>query len=94
MTVYIAGPMRGYENYNTEAFNDMQKRLEDFGYIVLNPAVLPKTLKENQYLPICLSMLEQCDAIVLLKGWEKSVGAQAECAYAVAQNKMILTVVG
>ena len=90
MTVYVAGPMRGYENYNAEAFNSMQKKLEDFGYKVINPAVLPKTLDEDKYLPICIAMLEQCDAIVLLKGWTSSQGACIEYAYAVAQNKIVL----
>lgn len=90
MTVFVSGPMRGYEDYNHKAFNDMQKKLEDFGYVVLNPASLPINLSDEKYLPICISMLEQCDGIVLLHGWKNSRGSNAERAYAYSQGKIIL----
>lgn len=41
-TIYVAGPMRGYEDYNYPAFDDRAKMLEDAGWSVVNPAKLDK----------------------------------------------------
>lgn len=38
MRVYIAGPMTGYPNYNFPAFHEAQRKLEEQGYTVVNPA--------------------------------------------------------
>lgn len=40
--IYIAGPMRGYENYNYPAFDTAQKYLESRGAKVINPANLDR----------------------------------------------------
>lgn len=37
-TVYIAGPMRGYVNYNFEAFDAAKRWLVDQGFDVVSPA--------------------------------------------------------
>lgn len=85
MKIYIAGPMAGIKNRNTEAFQRAcaQYRLE--GYIVLNPDDLPNTpqIKPAEYMDIDLAMIRACDEIYMLKGWEKSKGAKLEHAYAV-----------
>ena len=41
-TIYIAGPMRGYEDYNYPAFDRQQKVLEDQGWVVINPAEMDR----------------------------------------------------
>ena len=41
-TIYIAGPMRGYDDYNYPAFDRQQKVLEDQGWIVINPAEMDR----------------------------------------------------
>ena len=41
-TIYIAGPMRGYEDYNYPAFDDRAKMLEDAGWDIVNPAALDR----------------------------------------------------
>jgi len=38
--VYIAGPMRGHDDWNFPAFDEAQKRLEQTGYTVISPANL------------------------------------------------------
>jgi hypothetical protein len=38
MKIYIAGPMRGYPNFNFDAFFDMEKWLQAKGYETFNPA--------------------------------------------------------
>lgn len=76
--IFISGPMTAYEDYNRAAFNAAAKLLENDGYTVLNPAVLPDGLKHEQYMQVCLTMLEQADEIYILAGWEGSVGARRE----------------
>ncbi|HCA1227208.1 MULTISPECIES: DUF4406 domain-containing protein [Enterobacteriaceae] len=76
--VFIAGPMTGYHDFNRVEFNAEGRLLEDRGFTILNPAILPDGLEHQQYLAITLSMLEQADAVFLLDGWEKSEGALQE----------------
>ena len=90
MIIYIAGPMKGIENSNREAFYGAEILLTDAGHDVLNPAVLPDGLPDTAYMPICMAMLNQADAIYLLNGWKKSVGARAERLFAKRQGKLEL----
>lgn len=89
MIVYIAGPMTGQKDYNREAFEQAERELCREGHIALNPGKLPLGMPDYSYMPICMAMLEQAEAIYLLKGWEHSKGAIAEFCYAVSQNKAI-----
>ena len=41
-TIYIAGPMRGYDDYNYPAFDRQQKVLEEQGWKVINPAEMDR----------------------------------------------------
>lgn len=89
--IYIAGPMRGYPNFNREAFNAAAKRLKK-NWQVLNPVdferIIPCVEDNGMPDPYRLSALidverraaTNADAIYLLKGWEKSLGANGELA--------------
>lgn len=88
--VFISGKMRGLNDYGRKRFAEAEEKLRKQGYIVLNPAVLPIGMPEIRYLPITISMVEQADAIYMLKGWEQSLGARAEFDYAVSQAKEII----
>lgn len=90
MIVYIAGPMRGFEDFNHSNFNKAEEFLIIEGFKVLNPACLPTDLPEEKYIPICLAMISQCDAIYFLDGAEYSRGSRVEYAYAKELNKKIL----
>ena len=94
MIVYIAGKMTGLPDKGRSAFMKAEEVLSGKGYIVLNPSVLPDGMEPDQYMPICMAMLEQADAIVLLDGWEDSMGASLEHAYAAYQGKTVLTMTG
>lgn len=87
--IYIAGPITGTEDY-IERFCEAQLHLERQGFIVLNPADLPEDMPEDRYMPICLAMLEQADAVYMLRGWEDSNGAGIEYLLAEYQGKEIL----
>ena len=89
MKIYIAGPMTGLPDYNRPAFNKMAKALKGLDYVVLNPAVLPDGLRYCEYMAITLKMVEICDIVVLLPGWEKSKGAQLEKHHAEVWGKLI-----
>lgn len=87
--IYIAGPMSGLPDLGRKHFREAEKRLKEAGYIVLNPAILPKGMEKDRYMPICLAMLEAADAVYMLQGWRSSAGAQMERAYAQYQGKEI-----
>jgi len=84
--VYIAGPMRNRPDMNKAAFYNADIHLRKKGYIVLNPAALPEGMEEDQYMPICLAMLNQAGKIYMLEGWQASEGAQVERAFAHMQG--------
>ena len=86
--IYIAGPIKGRADY-IERFCAAQLDLEARGWIVLNPADLPAGMPAERYMPICLAMLQQADAIYTLDGWEKSDGANIELQFALYQGKTI-----
>ena len=92
MRVYISGGISGVENYR-EAFNKAQEELAKDGHDVINPALYADTLPKlsyEEYMKIGLTFLDMCDAIYMLKGWQKSCGANREYGYALAADKIIL----
>lgn len=76
---YIAGPVTGIEDCNRPMFDQAEGWLSTQGAVALNPTVLPEGLKSHQsYMNICLPMLREADAILMLPGWHRSVGAKME----------------
>ncbi|MEG1497613.1 MAG: DUF4406 domain-containing protein [Clostridiales bacterium] len=85
---YIAGPISNCPNYKNQ-FNIAAKALQEDGYIVLNPAILPCGLDYQQYMDIGCKMLECCDVIFLLHGWYESPGAKCELKQALERNMQV-----
>ncbi len=80
-TVYIAGPMTGYPDYNYPAFHSAAAAWRFYGWDVNNPAENfggDQSLPYETYLEQALKDVEASDAIALLPGWEKSDGARRE----------------
>ena len=90
-TVYIAGPMRGYDEYNYPAFHRARNFMLSRGYAVISPADIDLAAdggEDHEYDAsqrsyvyrdlMTLMGLGSEDAIAMLPGWEKSTGAVAE----------------
>lgn len=94
MRLFISGPMTGIEGYNKDAFDLAEKILSDRGHTVLNPANHipkhePESISHDGYVRICKAMINECEAVVMLPGWEKSKGAREENEYAMAKCKVV-----
>lgn len=93
-TAYLAGKMRGIPKFNFPAFDAAAKDLREQGWEIISPADIDREhgfdpeKHDESYFPMNIlirrdieAVLKQ-DAIILLPGWEKSVGANAELAVA------------
>ena len=79
--VYISGAITGTKFYRVRfALAELKLRL--MGKEVVNPARicagLPKTCTHAEYMSVCIPLLNTCNAIYMLKKWEKSIGANIE----------------
>lgn len=93
MKVYLAGPMRGIHEFNFPAFNEAAAQLRAIGYDVFNPAEHDMQHNLREALAMDLDWLcRWAEAVVLLPGWESSLGATAEryAAYALTIPVMTL----
>lgn len=94
MRVYISGSITGTDDY-IERFSIIESGLKGMGFEVVNPAAvnarLPAGFSHDDYMHVCFAMLDLCDAIFMLSGWERSDGATREAAYAAAMNIPELT---
>lgn len=95
--IFISGPMTGLENYNFDKFNEVAARLIRAGYNVINPVNICKKFKQEEVIRSKeafdamvaeqqVAEREQCDAILLLDGWELSLGVRLELQTAIELN--------
>ena len=87
MIVYIAGPITGVPDYREE-FERVERMLSE-NHIVFNPSFLPEGLPHDAYMPICYAMMDACDTVYFLRGWECSMGSRLEFEYATAKDMKI-----
>ena len=96
-TIYSAGPMAGLPNDNFPAFFSAEKRLENEGWLPINPArfnyVFGSEIGGKLLDAVCESeraSIPFLDAIYLLKGWQMSKGAKRELAIALQNNLLVI----
>lgn len=75
--IFLSGAITGVDNY-WGTFERADDDLTSRGYTVLNPALLPEGMQAKNYTDICWVMLANADAVLMLPGWEDSMGAVAE----------------
>ena len=93
MKIYISGPITGTEGYRAR-FDAAERRLKKEGHKVVNPAranaALPEGTTHKEYMSVSIAMLDMCEMIFMLKGWEKSVGCSQELAHAIAHGMTVV----
>ena len=87
--VYISGAITGTDDYFFR-FVNAERILTAIGHSVINPAMvnsmLPEDTTHEEYMKMSFCMLDMCDTIYMLDGWEKSCGACQELGYAIAKG--------
>ncbi len=82
MKFYISGPITGMPNRNEEAFDKAAKIIREVDPSAVNPLELDfasdTDLSWNECLRRDIKYLMDCDAVLLLQGWEVSKGARLE----------------
>lgn len=93
MRVYISGAITGTDDF-MERFKAVEDRLTREGMSVINPAhansYMPKDATYEEYMKVSFCLLDMCEAIYMMDGWNKSCGANREYAYALAKDKIIM----
>jgi hypothetical protein len=89
MNTYISGKMTGCHEMNRPEFMKAQEELEKCGHTVFNPALLPDGKPYEWYMDRAFEMINECDAVYMIPGWESSFGAKAEHFYATKKGKQI-----
>lgn len=83
MKIYLAGPITGIEDLNIHEFREKQIKLQERGYDVLVPHDLFDSIDTTEYewedyMKVCIPAMIECDFVVTLLDWSKSVGTTME----------------
>lgn len=90
MTIYISGPMAGIEGYEKN-FKAAEVKMKEAGHEVVNPAEIDgEGMTREELLKLDLWIMEECDAIYMLKGWQQSCGANREYGFALAKGMGVM----
>jgi hypothetical protein len=85
-TLYIAGPMSGYPEFNYPEFNATALLLLERGHSVLNPTEsgVPVGSPWETYMRATVTMMLRADGVATLANWQESRGATIEVKLAQA----------
>jgi hypothetical protein len=93
MKIYVAGKITGLDRNEVEMkFSKAKVQLIKAGHSVFIPTVLPvyEDVQHEDYLHICYSMIDVCNAVYMLDNWRESIGARKELQYASDWGKKII----
>ena len=98
--IFISGPMTGYVCHNYPLFEKVEDMLTIAGYKCVNPAKIgmkydPEKVDKNKKLYKAMEKEIQeaektCNTILLLPGWENSVGVRIELQTAIRMKMKIV----
>lgn len=100
-SIYIAGPMTGYKEFNFPAFYAAEDMLRGWGWRPINPAKLDEQGGFNPKGEVAIhewrdmvhrdlsAITKNAGAIFMLKGWEDSQGARTEWNNAIWLRKRV-----
>lgn len=98
--IFLSGPMSGYVLHNYPIFDEVEKMLTIAGYTVVNPArigqkFVPEKVDRDKKLYLEMTKEIQdaektCNVILLLPGWEDSVGVRLELKTAIELKMKII----
>lgn len=76
---YLAGPMKGYPEWNHPAFHSAAAELRNRGYNIINPAEYGNLIRDwVTCMKRDIHALLWCDAVIVLPDWQMSRGASLE----------------
>ena len=94
--IYISGPITGTPDAQMR-FGDAEERLHEAGYTkIINPqrvgeeADTDGSMSHDEYMHLSFALIDLCDAVYMMSGWQRSKGACMECGYALAKRKRII----
>ena len=94
---YISLPITGTQDYRERAF-EIEKKMREWGCSVINPVVvcdsLPDETTHEQYMSVCLPLVDMSDIVAFADGWEKSKGCTLEMCRAMQKKKIIIFIGG
>lgn len=93
LMIYISGKITGDTSFR-EKFRAAEKCLTILHpeETILNPAeiTLPACCEWDDYMHICLKLLDRADKLYLLEDWRESPGACVEYGYALAKGITVI----
>lgn len=93
MRVYLSGAITGTNDY-MERFKTAEEKLTRDGHTVFNPAavnsMMPTGTTYEEYMRVAFTLLDMCDAIYMMRGWQDSKGANREYGYALGKDMIIV----
>jgi nucleoside 2-deoxyribosyltransferase len=103
---YIAGPMRGHDHFNFDAFDEAKVEVQKLGFHPISPAdmdrlyegwgkyppedFVPDVEDRERFMARDMAAIASADAVYMLIGWQTSSGAKAEIAYANFLEKEVI----
>lgn len=102
--IYLAGPMTGLPEYNYPEFESTTATLRKHGWDVVSPVEIARDMGYSRDLinsdhAVFFNLMRaekealmDCDAIMLLEGWERSKGTRAELQLALSYNMEVICI--